>query len=438
MAAGVAVRLVWIGVGSGDARFVFADSASYLDVAATLPGGFVSPSGEALVASLYRTPGYPAFLWLVGGAGHPVLAVVAQALLGGAATVWLGHRLTDRLIGPGAARLAALLLAFDPASVTHSLLIANETLTTTGLLISALGLHHLHGALRGGRRVRWAAVAAGASLGVVSLVRPSVAALPLVLGVVLWAGVRSRRALACGLVVAAVGLVPVAVLIARNTLLSGDRVLSTTQGQNVLDFGLAASVAAHHDLPVLPPDRDTMVRLTAMAYERDIAPADRAALDAAQARRGPVARALETNRLQAEIGNELLARHPGGAAVVAGQAAVRTFSASGYSHLASFFTPSRWQQVRVPVAASSAIWQLAFYAAIGVGTTRLAREGRWWVLALTLGFVTAYLVTSAGPWMYVRFRVPVTPFLAVLAAAGIDAVVGRAQHARGCRHPTAT
>lgn len=406
---GVGIRLLLLVLGgTGTDRFLFPDSAGYRNVAAHLPGALFHAGPSVVSDSLARTPGYPAFLVVTGGRWWLWAALLAQCLLGGAVNVWLAHRLAHRVAGPTAAGLAALAVAFDPASILHSLLVATETLTTTALL-GALVLLIEAWDRRDGDRPWAVAVAAGATLGLGALVRPTLALGVPIAALALAAAGRSRRALAAAAAVALVAAVPIGAWAVRNDRVGGAPVLTTVTGQDLVDFGLAASAAQDGRLGWRLPDR---VRTSSVLE----AEARRSGVE------GPIdgdATSVATDRRWRADGRRLLTDHPAGAAKVAIGALARTLGAPGHTGFEPHLPPWLWSIVRVPLAVAGLVWAVALATAAAAGVLRAARDRRWLVLVGVALPALLYLGGSLGPWMYLRFRVPVTPSLTILAALAV-------------------
>ena len=139
----VVTRLaVMLWVEQGNPRFTFSnDSARYDSNARALvhTGHFAAGPDQPDVPEVVRTPGYPAFLavfYAVSG-DRPWLALAAQILLS-AATVGLVFLLGRRLFSPRAGLAGAVLLALDPGSFLYSQLLLSETLFTFFVVVAVM------------------------------------------------------------------------------------------------------------------------------------------------------------------------------------------------------------------------------------------------------------------------------------------------------------
>jgi hypothetical protein len=158
---------------TGNSILISADTGSYLEPGRNLlqHGRFVADG----VPDLFRTPGYPIFLAVTGLAGLPVAAFV-QVILSvfSVLLIWkLGRQVfDDNHIALG----AAWILAFEPITVTCSVVLLSETLFLTLFLLSLERLaEFLHR-----RRLRVLAVA-GLWLAAATFVRPVTYYLPVAL-----------------------------------------------------------------------------------------------------------------------------------------------------------------------------------------------------------------------------------------------------------------
>jgi 4-amino-4-deoxy-L-arabinose transferase-like glycosyltransferase len=155
------------------------DEAAYLQIARQL-------AETGVFEGTFRPPLYPAFLALFLSTGLGTFGVrVAQCLLS-AISVALVYRLTDRNFGRTAARIAAIIFAFDPVLVTFSHHLWSETLFIFLVLVM---LDRLSAGAENNRLVDW--LIAGVALGLAGLTRPMILTFaPLLLP---WAILQARR-----------------------------------------------------------------------------------------------------------------------------------------------------------------------------------------------------------------------------------------------------
>lgn len=415
MALGVGLRILLVLTGSGTARFTFADSDSYLIVADALPRALWSPDAAVVTSTLWRTPVYPAFLWATGGSSHLTLVALVQCLVGGALNVWLVHRLGRLLLGPTAALVAAVICAVDPAALGQTLLIATETLTTTWLLLLLLATATLLRRADAGQPLLLAAAAAGGAGALLALTRPNLLLLiPATAALVALAG-RRRPSVVAAATLLAVGLVPVGAWIARNDHVAGSPVLSTVAGQNLVDFGFAATAHDQGRIGFWTTDAQRVSRAVASLPETRglTTPVD-----------GDTA-SVATDRAWRGEGWAALRSHPRGALTVVIATSTKTALAPG-TGLLSPHLPDRAQRwLADPLRVAGAAFIVAVDLAALAGVVDLVRRRRWRDLWLLVGTLAIYLASSMGPWFSVRFRVPILPIVALLAGAGVAWARGR-------------
>ena len=188
------------------ARFPPAGDGFYYDtLARRIASGegytWLWPDGAVTYAAHYPV-GYPA---LVAGAyalfgAHTVVAMALNAAFGSLGVVAM-HRLALRATDPARAALAALVMAIHPALLPYTAAVMTEGVTAALLVIAAA----LGAAARDGRHAwRWRA-AAGAVMGLATLVRPQCLVFAPALGALsVQAGSIRARAAAAGVVTAVV------------------------------------------------------------------------------------------------------------------------------------------------------------------------------------------------------------------------------------------
>lgn len=410
MAVGVSLRVLLVVTGHGTGRFLFADSDSYLVVARALPHALWSPGPGLLTATLWRTPVYPLFLWLAGGGNHLTAVVIVQCAIGGGLNVWLASRVGLRLFGPTAAVVAAVVCALDPVSVAQSLLVATETLTTTWLLLVVLGAVASIDRLADARPAWATAVGAGAAGAMLTLTRPNLILLAPFAALVVVLVERNRFGVRCGALLLVVAIVPVGAWVARNDHVSGTPVLTTIGGQNLVDFGLVST--AH--------DQGRLGFWTTDA--RRVAAAVAATPEAGRLSR-PIdgdTQSISTDRAWRHEGSALVRAHPRGAATVLVSTTVKTALAPGTDLLVSHLPEGMRRAAHGPARAMGAVFLAALYVLAAGGAVCLVRRRQWGDLAITAGMIVLYVACSAGPWMDIRFRVPIVPVIAVLAGLGVQ------------------
>ncbi|MBI4384818.1 MAG: glycosyltransferase family 39 protein [Nitrospinae bacterium] len=147
------------------------DSISYIAPArALVETGRYFKGPEDKTPETYRSPGYPLFLALNFSLfGQDVKWVPLSQIVLFLGTLWLTCLLGNKLFGERAAWTAAALLALDPPSFTYTFKILTEDLSTFLNLLFVLALTGYFQSE--GRRGH--PLAAGISLGIATLVRPT-------------------------------------------------------------------------------------------------------------------------------------------------------------------------------------------------------------------------------------------------------------------------
>lgn len=398
-AVGAALRLaVFLTAVRSPKRFWSQDDRDYLGVAAHLHAGYIAKSGRWLDVGLRRPPIYPLFIRAIYDTfGTHYAAVVAAQIVLSVATVLLTYWFAAHQVSRSVALGAAALVAIDPASVVFSNQMLTETLFAF-LLVLALGL-----ILIGVREESLLPlVLAGLVLGVATLTRPVAEYLPLILVATLLATMRTRIRAALALSVALVAgyAVPVGAWVIHNDLRTGVPLVSTIDGHNMLDYRAVGALVedGRH-----PWDARTYV---AKRLE--------ARLDGGE-------NAAEVSRVQLRLGLEILTEHPVGAAESWAKGEGRLLGGPAKSETATLLTGH--QDVSgLPLLGLVAVNQLITLVLVVAGVAGIAllvarRLGRaLWLSAVTVVYL---VVISGGPEAYSRFRVPVTPCLAVLGAAAV-------------------
>ncbi|MFN8586980.1 MAG: glycosyltransferase family 39 protein [Candidatus Eisenbacteria bacterium] len=383
----------------------FSDSASYHAVAVNLargagfalngatgpyPTAFVPPVLPFVTSLLYRVAG-PNFF----------AALLLMCVFGALVPVTLAE-LTRRSFGPGPARWAGWLAAFDPLLVFFSGYLLTETLFCFTLLVATFATTEWLKTPRGGR-----ALGAGVLWGVAALTRPT--ALPLPLLVAAWAwqplGISTNgreRARQLALL-----LLGVALCVGPWTLRNGAKLgafvpVTTGGGRSLLD----ANNPIVWDDPAQRGGATSVYGLSPYAERfagRTEVEVDR--LSGAMAREFLSERRAQWPRMAlAKLGRFWRLSAEGGG--------TGAWSSDGslVSRLRGLFDPL--------LAWSLLTWPLAAY-----GAWVSLRGPRARFLSLPLWFVLAFSLGTIVYWGSLRLRVPVQPLLALYAAAGLDAIV---------------
>jgi len=397
---------------TADVGLWVADERHYHLLASSLveAKGFAFESGPTSL----RPPLYPAMVagtWQVTG-GRSLQAIRFAQILLSVATAFLAFVLARRLYDQTAALWAAGIVAFYPSLFIASYLILTETLFTFLLLAHATLLVRL--LQRPGLAV---AAAAGTALGLAALTRSVLWPLPLLLvPLIAWrASAVLQRRVICAAVFTIGYLVVVTPWAVRNTRLQGVPVVVDTMGGLNLMMGNyehtphdriwdAVSMSGERswvwNLPALPPDGG---RWTEGLKER-------------WARQQAV---------------EFMREHPGltlwRAAIKFGDfwGLERDFVA-GVQH--GVIRPPVWVTALIAVTTTVAFPLVLWLAVLGVWL-RPPSEWRAHLVLLLLVAVVCGLHTVV--FGHPRYRLPLTPILAVYAGGAVSAQAWQWQRLRG-------
>lgn len=421
-------------------RFRQPDSGGYHWLATNLIQfhRFGSPSETGdWTLEVNRVPGYPAFLAAVYTVFGPLpeAAILAQVLVS-ILTVALAYRLGKMWGGPLVGALTALLVSVDVGSIIYANQLMTETLFNCVFLAGMVAWSAMM------KRGRWQyGLLGGLLLGLGTLVRPvllywSAAAslLPLLYGGSLKQ--RMQRVFAITLTLVLV----VAPWMARNHAVTGRMELSTIQGFNLLYYNVAKLRAVQQGVPY-QTIRDQLQEETLLETSESMRqePGEMAAyysqkamdeiranwLDYAQVHlkgsllffvvptAGTVARALGWVR----SGTGLLTNITNRGLVGSWESfqAFRQQLSQSSSDDWLFFGTIGYELLYLALLNLGAVW----------GAIKCLRDRRWDVLLLAVA-VIGYFAAITGPVSYdARYRTPVAPFLALLAALALAQFIRR-------------
>lgn len=396
-----ALRLVVFLVAVGHPqRFWSTDDRDYLGLATHLRAGYLTAGGDWFDSGLRRPPVYPLVIRGVFDVfGRHYSPVIALQIVLAVATVALVYWLATLLLPRGAALVAALLLAIDPASIVFTNQLLTETLFAFLLTLATALL-----ILARRRSEPWLIAAAGLVLGLSVLTRPVAQYLPLILLplVVFLPGARRRMSLLLAAALLSGFLVPVGGWLIRNHARTGVATISTIDGYDVLHY---RAVGALVEGGMSPYD-------ARQTTDKELAPLLK-----------PGDNAAVVSRKQLHLGLHILREHPFDAGKSWARGIGRLLVGPARSETSILLTGrlsthSLWFRALVLVDAALTV-AIVLAAGCGIALLALRRLAipELWILAAT----TIYLVAiSGGPETYSRFRVPVAPLLAVLAAAAIQ------------------
>ena len=217
-------------------RLFHRDTGSYIRPARNLltGRGFSQQEAPPFTPDARRTPVYPLLVALLYGVfgQHPLLVAGGQVLLS-ALTAGLVGLLGARLLPEREACLGGLLLALSLGSIVYSAYILTETLFTALLL----GMSYALVVYREKRRKRWL-IGAGLLAGMAMLCRPIALFYPLVAAPLAGFAHRGRwrEVFRAALLLLGIAVLLVAPWLLRNYRLTGSLTLSTISSRNLLLF----------------------------------------------------------------------------------------------------------------------------------------------------------------------------------------------------------
>lgn len=325
----------------------------------------------------YRSPGYPIFLVACGGSVR--VARVVQAILD-TSTVLAAYILARRWLPHRAGLLAGAIIAFNPFLIYFSALILSETLFTAmlawGMVLLVWRANFLWG---------------GVILSISGLVRPGAVALPIVLGVGAVFVMHHRGELGSSVLRLPVAATMLALVLAillpwasRNNQRLGRWIWLTTNGGITRYDGFNPEATGASDQSFL--SRPEMKRLKSMSE-------------------------VERDEYLAELANRWIAEtwhtQPSRLVRLTLAKVGRTWSPVPLS--AEFGNRSLYR-----IAAMA--YSIPFYLLVVIGAWRgrIPRRGAIFLLLPAVYFTLVHMLSVGS----LRYRVPVEPALAVLAAAG--------------------
>jgi 4-amino-4-deoxy-L-arabinose transferase-like glycosyltransferase len=366
-----------------------------------------------------RTPGYPAFLatvlWITDSewAISPIQA--ALSALAVAAVVLVGWR----LIGPTAGLVAGALLVLDPLQF-----MASGTVLTEGIasvVIAAIAVVGL--VVFGGRRPRDVPLGAvfglGALVALATMVRPTMWFYPAVLLALLAIRFRGvpRRELVTRLLAF---LLPIVVVVGgwqvRNHSAVDSWQLSGATGL-LLYCSNAAQIEARTTRTSMEATRQRLGCPTEGEDPDGVCTWTQGATCQVP---DPDASGQGFDKWNRR-GLEIMADHPVQTARIMVEGLVRQVAGPGTDTVRQYFDA----QASIPLALALFSWNTVLWAFAGVGAVvglRSRHRAYWAFVIATIGYV---IIVSLGDAAGARYRVPIIPLLALLAALGMQYSVRR-------------
>lgn len=401
------------------------DTPGYLEPARALIDSWrFSMSPESVTPMFERTPGYPAFLgailWVTNSrwAISPIQAAFSLLTVG--LTVHVGRR----IIGLTPGLVAGAVLVLGPLQFAASGTILTESLTSF-VLIATVAIGIVVFARRPKDVPPLVTLALGASIAIATMVRPTMWFFPVVVLVLLAIRFRSvpRRTLLTHLLLF---VLPIVVVVggwqARNHSAVNSGQLSGASGHLMYCYDAAAVQA------VVAGSTISAARRQLGCPIRHVNP------------QGPCTPAVGCRVPDATANGQgfdewthkaldILSEHPVQTVRVFAEGAVREIAGPGTDEVRRFLHID----ASVPLTAALFLWNLVLWVLAAVGAVvglRSKRRAFWVFVIATIGYV---LVVSAGAQAYARFRTPLIPLLALLAALGLRSIVLKVRGSRTSR-----
>jgi hypothetical protein len=393
------------------------DARQYRELADSILAGegFTLPRRNGRSPDLDRTPVYPLFVSRFGAGWENVPSVIVAQhtiVIVTALLVWWWVR--ARLGNAQAAVLAFAIVALDLTTMTYASYLLTESLFTFFFTVALVTWPVADDKHRSAR-----AAVSGLAWGLATLTRPITLYLaPLALLLSLFAARKRPVILAHAAIALLCGSLVTGAWMVRNYRVSGHAVLSTIEGENLLNYR-AALVSLPAGKPVEEWRWELAQAIDEAKYDR-ADPRQAAALDAAKK-----AKAVE-----------LIASHPLGLHRLFVLGLPRMFVTPNRRYLFNLLGVSfeEWPLNDVTGAlaiqkhisaetlylGASGAYQVALLAAALAGTWVAWRRKMTWIIVPVVA-VVYMAIFSSGLETHSRFRVPVVPALAVLAALAAHA-----------------
>jgi 4-amino-4-deoxy-L-arabinose transferase-like glycosyltransferase len=431
--AGIVARVAWAAwIAHADPLAVLSpDTPGYLGPAhALIDAGRFSLSPLDPTPMFVRTPGYPAFLaailWITSSewAISPIQAAFSAMTV--AAVVLVGWRLLGRTAG----LVAGALLVLDPLQFMASGTVLTEGIASvTVAAIAFVGLL-VFGRRRAGDVPAGAVFGLGALVALATMVRPTMWFYPAVLLVLL--GIRFRDVPRRVLVMRLLAFVAPILLVVGGWQLRNHSAVDSWQLSGATGLLLYCSNGARIEARTTGATMSAARERLGCPTQGEDPDGDCTSTEGWTCRiPDPAARGQgfdEWNRR----GLQIMTDHPVQAARILVEGVVRQVAGPG--------TDTVGQYVDLPASPPLVLglfsWNTLLWALAGMGAAAGLRSGHRSYWAFVIATIVYVIVISTGDAAYARYRVPIIPLLALLAANGVQWSVRRLR-SRGA-HPASS
>ncbi|MGC8579577.1 MAG: ArnT family glycosyltransferase [bacterium] len=415
----VAVRLVpFFFTFDNTGRFFLLDSYEYSLLGANIAqhGYYTQNGGEP---GLRRSPGYPFYLAIVYRffGVKPAIALFLQIILSGFIPVLL-YKNAELLFSKKVAQIAAVISIFEPVSIIYSNILLAETLFVIFLLLST---YFFIKSMK--QKKTYALVMSAITMGIGAYLRPVILYLPFVYAfmyiTISWLSFKDRIKYALGImVIAGLTVLP---WIVRNYIVDQYKGFCSIQDVNLYYYRAAGIISDREHTPL----KEIQDRF------KEAIPSGLSLANQYQFMRDKAIRII-THHLY----NYPELMFKGSINMLIAPERYAVFKLAG---IKPRFLGVMWQGRSVHeaikmllsdpfIVSTVVIYQLLFTLFLGlfilIGIFVLTGEG-FIREVFTLLFIIAYfVVVSAGPEAEPRFRLPVLPYMIIIAAFGLSAMIG--------------
>ena len=413
----VGIRLVpFFSTFDNTSRFFLADSYAYNLLGVNIAQhGYYTPNGGE--PGLSRAPGYPLYLAAVYKlfGVKPAIALFLQIVLSGLIPIFL-YMNAELLFSKRVARIASVLSIVEPVSIIYANMLLSETLFVVFLLLSTYFF------IKSMKTKDTTALAASAiTAGIGAYFRPVILYLPFAYAfmyiAVSWLSFRDRIKYAVGiLLITGLTVLP---WIARNYIVDRYKGFCAIQDINLYYWRAAGVISDMEHLPL----REVQDRLK-------------------QAVPSGLSLANEYQFLRDKAVSVII-RHPYAYVKVMLKGSINMllsperYAVFKLADIKPRFLGVMWQGHSIhealnmlmsdPVIVSSVVmYQLLFTIIIGlliaIGVLIIAGEGFIKELLFLLFIIAYFVVVSAGPEAEPRFRLPVLPYMLIIAAFALSSL----------------
>lgn len=392
------------------------DSYSYIE-----PAQFLLRDHAYTHPSTLRTPAYPLFLAGIFAlfGERPFFVVLAQVLIG-LATIFITYKMSSDLF-PGQNGLQGiLLLGLGLESILSPFYLMTETLFSFFLVLIAFSLLRYKHSLK----IDWAlACAVFSALAI--LCRPIALYLPvLILFFFIWENRQkcsvAIRIGAVYLLITAISVIP---WVVRNYHVVGLPIVSSITGDSLLFYSANALRAHEKGITFFESQKQIFEEFEQRATQEGIPYTEKDRYNLKISMGKKIIAHAPVTYLWVHVRDSLKVFLPGTASLnemmglptqsIQFWDVLRT--QSPLSALASYFEQSNFAQI-ILLPFILLLIMTIFGAAVG---TLILFKGKNWFALLLLLIPLIYLILLSGPGSYSRFRVPLMPFLSILAGIGL-------------------